>query len=677
MPKNRRRRVGVVPARARARPRARPAFAARRRARVVASVAHPFARRSACRVVASSSDARRRDFDARMATRVAATPATPRVARRRARRAAARSSARASARDDDGDDAATLRALADARASPDDERASRRALEIVRAARASKRALGSARTWNWALSAAARAASEEDGRARAREVWGCMRDGKVVNDYTLDALARGLCRGSRDVRETLRALREATSLGATMNSYALATIFAACKREQYAFRKAKGKWARDESETMLEALQEAWDAGRGYHNGHSLANAMRTFQLCDREDRALEIFKEGEVKELDAHVLRCALQSYAAVEGLKSADDVYRRGKKEGVVVDVGHLNTLLYAAMESGDHVYATKMFDDMVAGAEPSPDVQTLVYVLSACAKAKEADVAMEYFERGLKVGIDYDIRTIDALLKSCAKSGRVVDALEVFMDATAHGIKVRDSTITLLLSAYQDIAAQPGQLQQALTIVDMGLFLNVEPTERMVKALLRLCVAGDDLRRGREELRKACARGVRVTCSTLSILAEPYAVRGDIDGALDVIRSGKDMGIELRSGVFIQCVSARKARGDGDGALVLYKASRDEFHVEPSARIINELFDALGRKGMWEEALRILSDDVLSVDGVARAGFSETAVSHLVRAFINAGELEQGAAALEIGKMLTNSANKLAEERLRAAQKRTLRR
>ena len=145
-----------------------------------------------------------------MASRVAATPATPRVVSRRAARetrrarASARANAGTSARDDDGDDAATLRALADARASPDDERASRRALEIVRAARASKRALGSARTWNWALRAAARAASEEDGKARAREVWGCMRDGKVVNDYTLDALARGLCRGSRDVPETLR-----------------------------------------------------------------------------------------------------------------------------------------------------------------------------------------------------------------------------------------------------------------------------------------------------------------------------------------------------------------------------------------------------------------------------------------------------------------------------------------
>lgn len=159
-----------------------------------------------------------------MASRVAATPATPRVVSRRAARetrrarASARANAGTSARDDDVDDAATLRALADEPESPKDERASKRALEIVRAARASKSALGSTRAWNSALRAVARAANEDDGKARVREVWGYMRDGKVrLNDFTLGELARGLCRASRDVPETLTTLREAVSLGATMN----------------------------------------------------------------------------------------------------------------------------------------------------------------------------------------------------------------------------------------------------------------------------------------------------------------------------------------------------------------------------------------------------------------------------------------------------------------------------
>ena len=126
---------------------------------------------------------RRRDFDARpsrarMASRVAATPATPRVVSRRAARetrrarASARANAGTSARDDDGDDAATLRALADARANRPTTSARRgeRWRSCARRARRS-RALGSTRAWNSALRAVARAANEDDGKARgARSV---------------------------------------------------------------------------------------------------------------------------------------------------------------------------------------------------------------------------------------------------------------------------------------------------------------------------------------------------------------------------------------------------------------------------------------------------------------------------------------------------------------------------
>lgn len=139
------------------------------------------------------------------------------------------------------------------------------------------------------------------------------------------------------------------------------------------------------------------------------------------------------------------------VEGLKSVDEMYRRGKKEGVVIDVGYVNILFYVVMELGDYVYVMKIFDDMVVGVELLLDVLLLVYVLLVCVKAKEVDVAMEYFERGLKVGIDYDIFIIDVLLKLCVKFGCVVDVLEVFMDVMVYGIKVREFIIIFLFSAY----------------------------------------------------------------------------------------------------------------------------------------------------------------------------------------------------------------------------------
>ena len=613
------------------------------------------------------------------------------VSRASTRDARRRAAARARARRDDwgggeGKDAdnvgRALYRLASTGTRESDESASKKAHAIVcaraEASTGGERKALTTKEWNFAIRAAARASADEDAKARVRDVWGQMRrEMAKPSEYTLGELARGLCRGSKDVGATLATLREAVSAGATMTPFALDGLIVPCMREVQSFKREHGNKARDEprERVIVDAISEVWASGRGYHSQYSLANTMKTFQLCGREDKAMEAFYDGEVETIDHVVLRVALQCLSKLKGIEAAETLYSETKRKGdVEVGTMHANVLLYGAVTEGNVAFATKLFDRMLEGSEPAPDSQSLTRVLLACAKSKEADVAMRYLEKGREAGVVYKIDTLDALLKACADSGRASDALGVFMDAIEAGMEPTDRTFTLLMESYGDVVAQPGQLEQALTIMDMGSFLNVRITERMATVMLRLCVSGNDLERGREELRKLCARGVKLTCkSTLSVLAPPYAANGDIDGAIDVIRFGCDLGIPIEGGVFVQCMNKRKVRSDATGALSLYRVARDEFDIRPSERMFDELFDVLGRVGMWEEALRILSDDVLSIDGSSKTGFSETAVAHLVRAFITAGELEQGVAALEVGKLLTNSANKLARDRLRAAQRR----
>jgi len=613
------------------------------------------------------------------------------ISRAATRRARWRATVRGRARRDDGgrgegkageDVGRELYLLASTRTRERDESASKKAHAIVcaraeEAARSDTTSL-TTKEWNFALRAAARAREDEDAKARVRDVWSQMRrEMAKPSEYTLDELARGLCRGSRDVGATLATLREAVSSGATMTPFALDGLIVPCMREVQTFKRENWNKARDEprERVIVDAISEVWASGRGYHSQYSLANTMKTFQLCGREDKAMEVFYEGEVETIDHVVLRVALQCLSKLKGVEAAEALYRETKRKGdVEVGTMHANVLLYGAVNEGNVAFATNLFDRMLEGSEPAPDSQSLTRVLLACAKSKEADIAMRYLEKGREAGVVYKIDTLDALLKACADSGRASDALGVFMDAIEAGMEPTDRTFTLLMESYGDVVAQPGQLEQALTIMEMGSFLNVRITERMTTVMLQLCVSGNDLERGREELRKLCARGVKLTCkSTLSVLAPPYAANGDIDGAVDIIRFGRDLGIPIEGGVFIQCMNKCKVRADATGALCLYRVARDEFDIQPSERMIDELFDVLGRVGMWEEALRILSDDVLSRDGSSKTGFSETAVAHLVRAFITAGELEQGVAALEVGKLLTNSANKLARDRLRAAQRR----
>ena len=613
------------------------------------------------------------------------------VSRASTRDARRRAAARARARRDDGgggegkdadDVGRALYRLASTGTRESDESASKKAHAIVcargEASTGGERKALTTKEWNFAIRAAARASADEDAKARGRDVWGQMRrEMAKPSEYTLGELARGLCRGSKDVGATLATLREAVSAGATMTPFALDGLIVPCMREVQSFKREHGNKARDEprERVIVDAISEVWASGRGYHSRYSLANTMKTFQLCGREDKAMEAFYDGEVETIDHVVLRVALQCLSKLKGIEAAETLYSETKRKGdVEVGTMHANVLLYGAVTEGNVAFATKLFDRMLEGSEPAPDSQSLTRVLLACAKSKEADVAMRYLEKGREAGVVYKIDTLDALLKACADSGRASDALGVFMDAIEAGMEPTDRTFTLLMESYGDVVAQPGQLEQALTIMDMGSFLNVRITERMATVMLRLCVSGNDLERGREELRKLCARGVKLTCkSTLSVLAPPYAANGDIDGAIDVIRFGSDLGIPIEGGVFVQCMNKCKVRSDATGALSLYRVARDEFDIRPSERMFDELFDVLGRVGMWEEALRILSDDVLSIDGSSKTGFSETAVAHLVRAFITAGELEQGVAALEVGKLLTNSANKLARDRLRAAQRR----
>ena len=689
-------------------PDARPsrALGAGRVARRVAS------RRVASRRVASSrayrcerrfawvkfvTNASKSDASRRVPMSTTTTPArvsrarTVFVSRASTRDARRRAAARARARRDDGGGGEgkaadnvgrALYRLASTGTRESDESASKKAHAIVcaraEASTGGERKALTTKEWNFAIRAAARASADEDAKARVRDVWGQMRrEMAKPSEYTLGELARGLCRGSKDVGATLATLREAVSAGATMTPFALDGLIVPCMREVQSFKREHGNKARDEprERVIVDAISEVWASGRGYHSQYSLANTMKTFQLCGREDKAMEAFYDGEVETIDHVVLRVALQCLSKLKGIEAAETLYSETKRKGdVEVGTMHANVLLYGAVTEGNVAFATKLFDRMLEGSEPAPDSQSLTRVLLACAKSKEADVAMRYLEKGREAGVVYKIDTLDALLKACADSGRASDALGVFMDAIEAGMEPTDRTFTLLMESYGDVVAQPGQLEQALTIMDMGSFLNVRITERMATVMLRLCVSGNDLERGREELRKLCARGVKLTCkSTLSVLAPPYAANGDIDGAIDVIRFGCDLGIPIEGGVFVQCMNKCKVRSDATGALSLYRVARDEFDIRPSERMFDELFDVLGRVGMWEEALRILSDDVLSIDGSSKTGFSETAVAHLVRAFITAGELEQGVAALEVGKLLTNSANKLARDRLRAAQRR----
>ena len=575
------------------------------------------------------------------------------------------------------------------RSSFGDDSAADAAIAVVRKVLGSESPEMTTKEWNFALRAVGYASDGAKAAALCAEVWNAMLTSMTRPDsMTLSALARGMCRHHEDVQHTLRELRRGVEAGAEMDDYVLNILLSVCSRDAKRF---SGRDANERDRPQMEAiarvLEEIWNAGEGYHNEYTLTSTMRGLNACGRADKALEIFTEVAWQDrtdktrrrvhLDSKAVVVAMECCARVRSAKQVYKIYRRAEAEnkGLKFDTRDINVLLSACGRKGNVAIATEVFDMMLQTNSPPPDKASLTALILACAKVGDSETAMKYFNIGRQVGVEFDTVTVNSLLKVCSKASKPDEALEIFMDAIEQQIPLDSLTFAFLLGSFNEIASQPGQLRQALDIMNMSEFLNIEPTTATLNALLRVCVAAGDFARGREELQRAVERGVPVTPTSVAILAESLASNEDTDGALGTIRFAAKLGIEPTAGIFIQCVSACKARGDATTALTFYNVARNEFHIAPVTRLVNELFDALSRRGMWQDALRILSDDVLSSIGQTNAEIAcdDMTIAHLIRALASAGELEQGAAALELGKFLTGKESKLARERLQSAIRR----
>lgn len=575
------------------------------------------------------------------------------------------------------------------RSSFGDDSAADAAIAVVRKVLGSESPEMTTKEWNFALRAVGYASDGARAAALCAEVWDAMLKSMTRPDsMTLSALARGMCRHHGDVQRTLKELRRGVEAGAEMDDYVLNILLSACGRDAKRFsERDTNERDRAQMEAIARVLEEIWNAGEGYHNEYTLTSTMRGLNACGRADKALEIFTEVAWEDrtdktrkrvhLDSKAVVAGMECCARIRSAKQVYKIYRRAEAEnkGLKFETRDMNVLLSACGRKGNVAIATEVFDMMLQTNSPPPDKASLAALILACAKVGDSETAMKYFNIGRKVGVEFDTVTVNSLLKVCSKASKPDEALEIFMDAIEQQIPLDSVTFAFLVGSFNEIASQPGQLRQALDIMNMSEFLNIEPTTATLNALLRVCVAAGDFARGRKELQRAVERGVPVTPTSVAILAEGLASNADTERTLETIRFAAKLGIEPTVGIFIQCVSACKARGDADNALTFYNAARNEFHIAPVTRLINELFDALSRRGMWQDALRILSDDVLSSVGQANAEVAcdDMTIAHLIRALASAGELEQGAAALALGKFVTGKESKLARERLQSAIRR----
>lgn len=212
--------------------------------------------------------------------------------------------------------------------------------------------------------------------------------------------------------------------------------------------------------------------------------------------------------------------------------------------------------------------------------------------------------------------------------------------------------------MLTAYAtSYATTKDVLEQAFAIVELGKFLQVEPSPRVINSLLRVCVTAGDMPRAVKTFEEAVAQeSASVDSSSLSILIEGFARAGNVAAAVERIEVAVAMGVVVTEATVLSLITACVDAGDVERAVEVYHdATRGGASTPPvlkggpSLKLINALLRGLARSGSWQEAIRLISDDVLSDRGIVA---DATTVSLFAKAFEVGGEDEQAKVAQLMG-------------------------
>lgn len=269
---------------------------------------------------------------------------------------------------------------------------------------------------------------------------------------------------------------------------------------------------------VRESALAVWTAGQGMHNERTLTSTIKV--LADAGDfaEAERVFEgaweAGVPLDVDCLAVMLRIMSAAPAPNARPSRDVvalYRRAQDERSLAPTTMCaNIVLTACSRDGNWKAALSLWRHMLKRRSPPPDKASLAAVILSCGRSGRGDLALAAFEEGKACdGVECDTVTVNVLLDACAKSDRPPgEALDILMDALESRIPVDACTISSLLTAYASPQAgiAGDVLDQAFAIVELGKFLQVEPTPGVINSLLRVCCAAGDMPRAVKTFQEA---------------------------------------------------------------------------------------------------------------------------------------------------------------------------
>lgn len=311
------------------------------------------------------------------------------------------------------------------------------------------------------------------------------------------------------------------------------------------------------------------------------------------------------------------LKSCCLAARVDLAKDIYKEVRKfelTGILkLDVFTYSTMIKALADAKMWQMALQIKEDMIL-AGVIPNTVTWTSLISACANAGLVEQAIQLFEEMLHAGCDPNSRCCNILLHACVEACQYDRAFRLFKSWKANGIQ-KAISFDFQCETYNNFLSDTsnGSIRKMSSSRSISenqscpVTFPFTPTTSTYNILMKAC--GTDYFRAKALMDEMEVEGLSPNHISWSILIDIFGRAGNVEGALQILKSMRDAGIQPDVITYTTAIKVCVEYKNFVCAFSLFVEMK-RYHIKPNLVTYNALLRARDQYGSLQEVQQCLS-------------------------------------------------------------------
>nr|XP_043625016.1 pentatricopeptide repeat-containing protein At1g05600 [Erigeron canadensis] len=363
----------------------------------------------------------------------------------------------------------------------------------------------------------------------------------------------------------------------------------------------------------LKIFNEARNKYPDYrHNGPVYATMIKVLSTSNRMADMKQVIDQmkHDSCECQDSIFSLSIKAYAKAGMLNEAMSLFKNLDQFNCVNWTESFNTILRIMVEESELESAHELFLANFSRWELKSRTHSLSWLIDVLCQKKRSDLALEVFQE-MNHQYCYPTRdTYQILMKGLCEDGRINEAIHLLYSMFWRISRKGSGEDVLVYKILLDTLCSYGHVEEASDILNKVLRKGLKaPKKKRMQLDFNMCRNGRDIEKAKSLIGDALIKGVIPSYESYNAMAIQIYAEGDLSGAERIVQEMHDQGFKPGVLIYEAKLTALCKKGMTDEAEKVISEDMVEANRVPTVHLYNILINGLCNDGKSKQALGYL--------------------------------------------------------------------